>query len=313
MQSTSEVNPMVLTHLEGLLGKSQKKARNNYAFHCPFCNHRKPKLEIQMVTNDKGHNPWECWVCNTRGRTVKSLLKQLRTDKATAAEILQFIKKGDKIDYHDMEFVELPKEFQPLSEASHTSIIANKVRKYLYRRGLTDYDFIRYNIGYCTTGEYQDRIIVPSYDETGNLNFFIARSYVDSYIKYKNPSASKDIIAFENTVNWDQPIILVEGVFDAIAVRRNAIPILGKSISNSLMKKLVLNKVEDIYIALDRDAFKHALSYCEKFLSMGKKVYLVDMQDKDPSEMGFENFTRHVQTAEELNLTKLLQYKLFGA
>jgi hypothetical protein len=75
---------------------------------------------------------------------------------------------------------------------------------------------------------------------------------------------------------------------------------------------LVLNKVQDIYIALDRDAFKHALSYCEKFLSMGKKVYLVDMQDKDPSDMGFENFTRHVQTAEELDLTKLLQYKLFG-
>jgi len=307
-----EENSIVLGYLENILGKSSKKSKDNHAFTCPFCNHRKPKLEIGLHTNEKGHNPWACWVCGERGRTIKSLLRKLKVDRKLATEILQYIKKGDSLDYEDTQIVTLPEEFKPLSEASPTSFIANKVKKYLYNRGLTDKDFIKYNIGYCLTGEYQNRVIIPSYNEDGSLNFFVGRAFDDSYLKYKNPSVSKDIIGFENLINWDNPIILTEGVFDAMAIKRNAIPILGKNVSQSLMKRLVLNKVKDIYIALDKDAFKAALSYCKEFLSMGKRVYLIDMDDRDPSEMGFENFTRNIQTAEELTLSKLLRYKLYG-
>ena len=306
-------NPILLGHLESLLGKSHKRARENYAFKCPFCNHSKPKLEVKLTTDEKGKNPWECWVCNTRGLTIRSLLKQLQIPKSEAQEILSCVRKGEG-DYYQFEdnTVTLPEEFQPLHSAPTTSIIANRVRRYLHKRGLTDKDFIKYNIGYVTKGEYADRIVVPSYDENNKLNFFVARTYENAFLKYKNPSASKDIVAFENTINWNQPIIIVEGVFDAIAARRNAVPILGKSLSKSLMQKLVSNKVKDIYIALDKDALKRALYYCEQFLSMGKKVYLIDMEDKDPSDMRFENFTRFIQTAEELTLSKLLQYKLFN-
>jgi hypothetical protein len=303
-------NALLLSAVENVLGKSHKRARENYAFHCPFCNHRKPKLEIKMTSDEKGHNPWECWVCNTRGRTIKSLLRQMKIGKEEAIEVLKYVKKGEKITYHELEVVELPKEFQPLHTASTTSIIANKVRRYLYRRGLTDNDFIKYNIGYCMTGDYAGRIIVPSYDENNNLNFFVGRTFEDAFMKYKNPSASKDIVAFENMINWDQPLILVEGVFDAMAVKRNAVPILGKSLSNNLMKKLVSSKVQDIYIALDKDAEKRAISYSEQFLSMGKRVFFVDMSDKDPSEMGFANFTKFVQQAQEMTFSDLLKYKL---
>ena len=303
-------NTLLLNAIEGVLGKSHKRARDNHAFHCPFCNHRKPKLEIKMVPDEKGNNPWECWVCNTRGRTVKSLLRQMNIGKEEAIEVLKYVKKGEKITYHDLEVVELPKEFQPLSSASTTSVIANKIRNYLSKRGMTENDYIKYNIGYCLTGEYAGRIIIPSYDENNRLNFFVGRTFENAFMKYKNPSASKDVIVFENMINWDQPIVLVEGVFDAMAVKRNAVPILGKTLSKSLMQKLVSNKVEDIYVALDRDALKSALSYCEQFLSLGKRVFLVDMLDKDPSEMGFSSFTQHVQQSQELTFSDLLRYKL---
>lgn len=303
----------LLGAIEGVLGKSYKKARDNYAFHCPFCNHHKPKLEINLNTNDKGENPWECWVCQTRGRTVKSLLIQLKLPKDQAIEILQYVKKGDQdFNYQQVSVVELPKEFQPIANAATTSFVANTVRKYLYERGLTDDDFVKYNIGYCTTGEYGGRVIIPSYNEANNLNFFVARSYERHFHKYKNPEASKDIIVFENLINWDQPIILCEGVFDAIAIKRNAVPLLGKSIPKTLLKKIITSKVEDIYIALDQDALKQALNYSEQFLNMGKKVYLVDMKEKDPSEMGFETFTHHVQSAQETTLPDLMRYKLAG-
>ena len=107
-------NGLLLNAVENVLGKSHKRARDNYAFHCPFCNHRKPKLEIKIVSDEKGHNPWECWVCNTRGRTIKSLLRQMKVGKEEAIEVLKYVKKGEKITYHDLEVVELPKEFQPL-------------------------------------------------------------------------------------------------------------------------------------------------------------------------------------------------------
>jgi len=303
-------NGLLLNAVENVLGKSHKRARENYAFHCPFCNHRKPKLEIKMMSDENGHNPWECWVCNTRGRTIKSLLRQMKIGKEEAIEVLKYVKKGERITYHDLEVVELPKEFQPLHSASTTSFIANKVRRYLYKRGLTDNDFVKYNIGYCMTGDYAGRIIIPSYDENNNLNFFVGRTFEDAFMKYKNPSASKDIVVFENMINWDQPLVLVEGVFDAMAVKRNAVPILGKTLSKSLMKKLVSSKVQDIYIALDKDAEKKAVSYSEQFLSMGKRVFFVNMLDKDPSEMGFANFTKLVQQAEEMTFSDLLKYKL---
>jgi DNA primase len=300
----------LLGALENVLGKSHKRARDNHAFHCPFCNHRKPKLEINMITNEEGKNFWECWVCKTRGQSIFSLVKQLKLPKLEAHEVLKYVKKGKKYEYINKEAVELPKEYQPLYLASNTSIIANKVKKYLYERGLSDNDFIKYSIGYTTTGDYGGRIIIPSYSESNRLNYFVGRTYERAYFKYKNPEASKDIIFFENLINWNQPIILCEGAFDAIAIKRNAIPILGKSLSPALIKKIITSKLKDIYIALDKDAQKDALEIAENLLSLGKRVFLVDLQEKDPSEMGFESFTRLIQTAEELDLSSLMLHKI---
>jgi hypothetical protein len=300
----------LLGSIENLLGKSHKRARSNHAFHCPFCNHRKPKLEINMATNEHGKNPWECWVCETKGTTIRSLLYQLKTPKSQSADILKYLPKGAQIEYKGLSIIELPNEYKLLFEASPTSVIANNVKKYLYDRGLTDYDFIKYQIGYCTSGEYGGRIIIPSYSQSNQLNFFIARTYDGNYFKYKNPEASKDIVFFENLINWNTPVILCEGVFDAIAIRRNAIPLLGKNMAKELYKKLLTSPCSDIYVALDSDARNRALQISEQLLNQGKKVYLIEMNDKDPSEMGFKAFTQHVQQAQELDLSNLMVHKL---
>ena len=263
-----------------------------------------------MASNEKGHNPWECWVCQTKGRSIFSLLKQLKTPKETAQEILKYVPKGTQIKYKELSIIKLPDEYQPLYSASKTSVVANLVKKYLYERGLTDNDFIKYGVGYCTAGEYGGRVIIPSYSSSGTLNYFIARSYDGNYFKYKNPEASKDLIFFENLINWDAPIILCEGVFDAIAIRRNAIPLLGKSLSSSLWKKLLTGKLTDIYIALDTDAQTQALKIAEKLIAAGFRVFLIELNGKDPSEMGFKQFTELVQHATELDFSKIMLQKL---
>ena len=300
----------LLGSIENILGKSHKRARHNHAFHCPFCNHHKPKLEIDMHTNEEGKNFWECWVCQTRGRTIRSLLYQLKTPKEQSNEILKYLPKGSYIEYKGLSIIELPKEYQPLYSATKTSVVANLVRKYLYERGLTDNDFIKYGIGYATTGEYGGRVIIPSYSQSNQLNFFVARTYDGNYFKYKNPEASKDIIFFENFINWNQPIILCEGVFDAMAIRRNAIPILGKSLSTSLYKKIITSPLKDVYVALDTDARDRALEIAEQLLNQGKRVFLVNLPHKDPSQMGFKDFTELIQTADELDISGIMLHKL---
>jgi len=154
-------------------------------------------------------------------------------------------------------------------------------------------------------------IVIPSYNVNGELNFFVGRSFEkESFRKYKNPSVSKDIIPFELFINWESPIVLCEGPFDAMAIKRNAIPLLGKHIQNNLMKKIVTSKVEQIYIALDKDAQKDALDFCEVFMNEGKEVHLIDMEDKDPSEMGFKSFLNLLHKSTPLTLSGLLSRKL---
>ena len=171
---------------------------------------------------------------------------------------------------------------------------------------------MKYNIGYCEEGRYNSRIIIPSYDANGDLNYFIARS-IDPHStkKYDAPKCNKnELIGLEYFINWNVPVILCEGIFDAIAIKRNAIPLLGKTIPRALMMKLVQSNVKTVYVSLDRDALKDALGYAQELLNLGKDVYLIDLKDKDPSDMGFENFTKLVHDAEQLTLGELLYKKL---
>ena len=307
-----ERNILLIGALENILGKSKPTARGNISVHCPFCHHRKPKLEIKVVDSPDGSNPWQCWVCGTKGRTIRSLLKHLNLTRAEAESILQYVKRGEEQEESTKKIVRLPEEFESLELAPHSSVYANRVRKYLYARGLTDIDFVRYGIGYCMSGKYADRVIIPSYDENNILNYFVARSLNSgAYLKYINPEVNKsDIIVFENLVNWDEPIILCEGVFDAMAIRRNAIPLLGQNISQALMKKIITSSCPDIYITLDRDAVRRALKHCETFLNMGKRVFFIEPSEKDPSEEGFRKFTEQVQQAKELTFSSLINYKI---
>lgn len=302
-------NLILLNSLEGILGPSHKKSRDNYAFHCPFCNHHKPKLEVNVLTNNKGENPFACWVCGVKGKTVRSLLIQLKVSPDTLNIILEHVRNRTSHELNIETYLRLPKEFTPLTEGD--TIEFNRVRKYLYSRGLTQEDFIKYNIGYCSTGAYANRVIVPTYDSNGTLTYFTGRLAGNIQgTPYKNPAVSRDIIFFESMINWKVPVILCEGVFDAIAIKRNAIPILGKVVSKRLYEKLAQGVTRDVYIALDRDALKGAFQIADKLIGLGKRVFLVNLEEKDPSLMGFQNFTKLISQAEPLTFEKILTYKL---
>ena len=306
------VNQLLVTLVNSVLGSGKSTARNNYAYHCPLCNHHKPKLEVNLTENREGKNPWHCWACDARGTTLYNLFKQIKTSPDKFIELGSLVKTSKSIKETQVaSTVVLPNEYIALYNVDNSDIMARHALAYLKRRHISKYDIIKYNIGYCKEGLYKNMIVIPTYDADGKLNYFTARSFEkEPYVKYRNPPASRDVIPNEHLINWNIPIILCEGPFDAIAIKRNAIPLLGKNIQNNLMKKIVTSVVDKIYIALDRDAIKQALKFCDKLMAEGKEVYLVDLQDKDPSEMGFENFTKLIQTTVPLTYYDLMEHKL---
>jgi DNA primase len=305
------VNELLVNLVNSVLGSGKRTARGNQAYTCPFCHHHKPKLEVNFTENKEGINKWACWTCGKKGKTVRSLFKQIQVDASYFQELSKLVKNISSEDIGEVKqnLLELPKEFKTF--ITNQDITARHALSYLKKRNISKTDILKYYIGYCASGTYANMIVIPSYDCNGKLNYFTARSFEkDPYVKYRNPEVSRDIIAFELFVNWDLPIILCEGPFDALAIKRNVIPLFGKNIQLSLMKKLVESKVQKIYIALDNDAMKQALGFCEQLLDIGKEVYLVELQGKDPSEMGFEHFTKLIQTVSPLTQYKLMEKKL---
>ena len=305
-----ETHDYVLGLLESVLGKGKKdKHTLDYAFNCPICNHKKPKLIVNVQSGN-----YNCWVCHppTKGKTPVSLFVKLGVDTDRVNEMKAYFKNDNtKIEESRETTVFLPKEFESFTN-NDGSLEYRRAVSYLKMRGIQAPDVLKYNLGYCKGGRYRNKVIVPSYDKNGKLNYFIARSFEkDPFLKYDAPAITKtEIIGMEYFINWSVPVILCEGAFDAIAIKRNAIPLFGKTIPKALMLKLVESQVKTVYLALDNDALKEALTYSQTLLDHGKEVYLIELEGKDPSELGFEKMTNLLQKAKPLTFADLLLRRL---
>ena len=285
------------------------KKQDEYMYWSPFVTHHKRKLQI----NIKNQN-WHCWVSNVGGRNFYQLFKKVSASREQFAELVELVgeNKYYKVKKDDSKInVTLPKEFKPLWNGGD-GIVKRHALNYLYKRGITDKDIMKHNIGFCDEGQYSNRIIIPSYDSDGQLNFFVGRDFYNSKMKYKNSPTPKDVIGFDLFVNWDEPIILCEGVFDAMAFKRNAIPLFGKNVMKKLHKKIIESQVKTLYLALDNDAKSDAIKISDTFVNEGIDVKLVMLKDKDPSEIGFKGLLSYLKDTESTNFSRLLKYKLRG-
>jgi DNA primase len=307
------MNVKLLQLLESVLGKGKTTSGNNVAFFSPFTSHYKPKLEIDINTNHAGENAWHCWISDKKGRSISSLFNQMGLSKEKFDQLNRIIESTryrNKEVTQSVEIISLPEEYSPLWVKKNTPDYKNALH-YLASRGITIFDIIRYRIGYCESGQYSGKIIIPSYDSAGQLNYFVSRAYYRADTqKHKNPKISKDIIGFEMFINWAEPIILCEGSFDAIAIKRNAIPLFGKIIQPALQKKIIEERVKNIYICLDADALKNAIQIAERFMGEGLNVYFVELKNEDASELGFKKITEILINTDVLTFERLMQLKM---
>ena len=280
---------------------------NEYMWWSPFVNHHKPKLQVN-IKNGK----WHCWVSGQGGHNLFQLFKKV---KATKKQYQELNELSDNFSFEyvptkqENKEVKLPDEYKPMWTKSNSPTYKHAL-KYLKSRGVSQDDMIKYSIGYCEDGLYSNRIIIPSYDDEGKLNFFIGRDIFDSKLKYRNSPTPKDIIGFELFVNWEEPILLVEGALDAITSKVNSIPLFGKTIMNNLKRKILEKKVKTLYVALDNDAVKDSMKIVEELMNEGIKVHMIKLTEKDPNDIGYEKFTDIKNSTNETSFRELVKYKL---
>ena len=299
----------LLALLNEVLGQNAKvrKGGNEASYFCCFCNHYKRKLEFNLETGQ-----WSCWVCHARGSYIGSFLTKIKAPKRyrdQAFELTKDVRLQRKNRKTTDEVLALPEEFLTLTEPRNTPEFKHAML-YLKERRITPEDICRYNIGYCERGEFANCIIVPSYDAEGKLNFYSSRFFYKNWIKYKNPSFSRNVIGFEAFINFDEPVTLVEGVFDAIAVRKNAIPLFGTVPSSRLKEVLVVSKPPRVNIVLDNDAMKCAIHTARSLMKWGLVVHVVSLPVKDPSELGFDRVHDLIENSKPLDFKEMVYQRL---
>lgn len=283
--------------LKDILGTCHKSG-NEYLFRCPKCDHDKKKLSINFEKN-----VWKCWICDYRGNNLDRLVKR-RGSFLQRQEWLKYSHNidisgdlenlfGDLEEKQEEQVITLPKEFISLCN-KNLPLSSREPKNYLHSRGVSDKDILKWKIGYCSKGEYKDRVIIPSFNMNGDLNYFVARSYnKKEWPPYKNPNVSKDIIFNELYVDFKNDLVLVEGVFDAVNAT-NAVPLLGSSLrEDSKLFQEIVKWDTTIYVALDPDAEKKAMNLIQSLLLYGIEVYKIDVSGyKDVGEMSKEEFQK---------------------
>ena len=296
--------------LERTLNSRSKKLtkQDEYMFYSPFVSHYKPKLQINMSSQK-----WHCWVSDQGGHSLYSLFKKINADSRYFSELKDIVFIPTQKDEKESKvIVSLPREYQSLSSKSKSLFYKHAI-KFLKQRGINETDIKKHKMGFCDDGIYGNRVIIPSYDENGILNYFVGRSFMGDKMKYKNPNVSRDIIPFEWFIAWSYPIVLCEGMFDAISIRTNAIPMLSKKPSKSLLTKIFQEQVKTIYIALDNDAKKDAYNLSEFFKDFGIDSKVVNLpKNEDPNDLGFERMTNLIGDTISSSFSDMISARLYG-
>jgi DNA primase len=233
--------------------------RGQISFNCPVCDDGRNKHNLEVNYID---NVYKCWACgdseNTHGALGKIFDKYGNKKQKKLYNVLkpETVVKREK----SKKALKLPESFTLFKDSSPVYPIRRQAMNYLKSRGITDEMIEKFGIGFCDKGDHAGRIVIPSYSTNGVLNYYIARSWNPmSRAKYKNPEAEKDkIIFWENLIDWNKDIYLVEGAFDGLFLD-NPIPMLGKHMSELLFDTIYQKAKGNVIICLDGDAWKNAV------------------------------------------------------
>jgi len=257
-----EEEEAIVDLLEEILGDHGLHYPNKgqISFNCPICDEGRHKhnLEVNYFSN-----VYKCWSCGDSDGTHGSLSKLFDKFGTRKQKKLFTILKPDQVETKQQKKkpkVTIPDGYIKFKDSNPVYPVRKQAYNYLKSRGITDEIIEKFGIGFCDKGSHIGRIIIPSYNKKGDLNYYVGRSWDPrSRAKYRNPEAEKEkIIFWENLIDWNKDIYLVEGAFDGMFLD-NPVVMLGKHMSELLFETIYNNAKGNVIICLDGDAWDNAV------------------------------------------------------
>ena len=264
----------------------------NAAFRCPDCGGSKKQKFIVRIDTGQYH----CWVCDARGASVAKVLRKLSPETAARWEGVTGSHQRRFIDeVVEAPKVEIPMGFKLLAESLDSrDPDVRDCLDYVSSRGLGIREMWYFRLGYVKRGRLSRRVIMPSFDAEGSINYWTARTIDDRTIgKYINPSIPRGEFIFnELNLDWRREITLVEGPFDLTKCDSNATAILGSNISrkSALFQAIARNRTP-IVLALDSDMPEKQHKWAKALSEFDVQVRVLNLNGhKDVGEMSKQEF-----------------------
>ena len=283
------------------------------ALTCPQCSKDRPDKKKLIVRLADGMH--HCWICGLKGKTLKYTIRKFASEKIE--KYSRLFESSEKIEVQEdkQEEVRIPKGFVLLAQNLNTRDPDIKATiEYAYARGLTKKDLWYFKLGTCKFGSFRRRLIIPSFDSLGKLNYYTGRSIDDNGArKYLNAKAKKkDLIFNEINIDWSEPLTLVEGPFDLTKCNYNATTLLGSFLNEGyvLFQKIVKNSTP-VILVLDSDAKMKQQKISRLLYSYGVQVKILDMEaDRDVGDMSKEQFLKLKESAKIWLPNDILKYRI---
>lgn len=288
-----------ISFFESIFGKGKISANGiNFDVRCPICapsDVSKKKLSIR-TDNSANH----CWVCGWKSRTIVPLIRKYGTEGQLSTYKHLFGESGTQglttgEEDKKEEDIKLPEDFQLLALANVSDPDVKAAWRYILSRGLTEKDVWYYKFGISSEPKWKRRIIMPSFDATGKLNYFVARA-IDKgkKPKYDNPHVDhREVVFNEINIDWSKRLSIVEGPFDMTKCPENSTALLGSDFSeqHELFNKILVNNTP-IFLALDGDMWDTKMpKIAKKLQEYDVDVLIVDVRPwGDPGSMSKPEF-----------------------
>lgn len=252
--------------LTDILGEPHNhyESKAQISFDCPVCAAEKGLEDGDGKGNfeiNYSRHVYKCWACGETLGTHGPLGKFFDKFGTKKQKKIYDLIKPEELKQEDKKkvWLRLPEGYTQFKDSNPRFIPHLEAYNYLKGRGITDEIIEKYKIGYTVKGDFAYRIIVPSYNSEGQLNYYVARSWVKSRMKYKNPSVPKDEIIFnEGLIDWTKDVYLVEGAFDSFFLD-NPLVMLGKKMSKLVFQNLYDKAQANVIVCVDGDAWEDGI------------------------------------------------------
>lgn len=190
-----------------------------------------------------------------------------------------------------LELVPAPEDFLELCRGEgKTTLSLDPARRYLRKRGLTNEEVWKEaHVGACLSGKYGGRVVVPILSPDGVWLGFVARAWTkEAFVPYLYPKGmNRREVLYNHSallVQTEQPVFVVEGVMDALALWPDAVAVLGKPSDPQVWALAEASR--PVAVCLDGDAHEEGEQLAMRLLLEGQRACNVKLPPKlDPDEV----------------------------